>query len=167
MASLYDTSIPPFIRGLTNLKGLLEKGRAYAAEQGWEESELTQARLVEDMQPLTYQVQRVSDTAKGLAVRVGQAENEAFPDEEVTLDDLVARIDRTIAFLQNVPAAGFDGRDDAEVVLKTPNREITFTGTSYVLGFAVPNFYFHITAAYAILRMKGVPVGKMDYLGAQ
>lgn len=166
MHSLYDVSIPPFIRALTNMKAFLEKARAHAAAQGWDEAELTGARLIDDMRPLTAQIQRATDTAKFLAVRVGGAENVAMADEEVTFADLAARIERTIDFLKAAPREGFDGKEDAEVVLTTPRGDTKFRGRDYVLGFAIPNFYFHVTTAYAILRMKGVPVGKLDYLGA-
>lgn len=165
MPSLYDITIPVFIRGFDTLSAILEKGRDQVREQGWEESELTQARLIADMAPLTAQVQRCSDTAKGLAVRIGQVENVAMADEEVTLDDLQARIAKTVQFLRAVPREAFDGRDEAEVVLPTPSGDIPFTATTYAVGFAIPNFYFHLTTAYALLRMKGVPIGKLDYLG--
>jgi len=165
MPSLYDVTIPAFIRGFEILSALLEKGRTHAREQGWEESELTTARLIEDMAPLTAQVQRCSDTAKGLAVRIGQVESVAMPDEEVTLDDLQARIDKTIDFLRAVPRKAFEGREDAEVVLQTPHGDLPFAARDYAIGFAIPNFYFHLTTAYDLLRMKGVPIGKLDYLG--
>lgn len=165
MPLLYDITIPVFIRGFDTLSAILEKGRDHAREQGWDESELTEARLIADMAPLTAQVQRCSDTAKGLAVRIGQVENVAMADEEVTLDDLQARIAKTVQFLRAVPREAFDGRDEAEVVLPTPSGDIPFTATTYAVGFAIPNFYFHLTTAYALLRMKGVPIGKLDYLG--
>lgn len=164
--SLYDASVPVFLRALNNLSALLEKGRAFADEKGIAHADLLEARLIDDMAPLTAQIQRVSDTAKGVAVRVGQVENVAMEDKETSFDELQARIAATIAFLEKVPANCMDDREDAEVIVKTPNRSMTFTGQSYVLGFAVPNLYFHVTAAYAILRYKGVPIGKMDYLGA-
>lgn len=167
MPSLYDITIPAFLRGFANLSGIIDKARAFAAEQGMDEKELTEARLIADMAPFTAQIQRCSDTAKGTAVRIGQAADVAMPDEEVTFDDLQARIAKTVAFLKAVKRESFDGREDAEVVLKTPNREITFTGASFVSGFALPNFYFHMTTAYALLRMKGVPIGKLDYLGKE
>ncbi|WP_448660000.1 DUF1993 domain-containing protein [Sphingomonas sp. CJ99] len=167
MHTLYDVSVPPMIRALTAMKAFLEKGRAYAEAQGWDEAELIEARLYEDMAPLTGQVQRASDSAKFLAVRVGGAEPVAMPDEEASFAELAERIDRTIAVLNAVPREGFDGKEDAEIILKTPRGDIPFRGTDYVLGFAIPNFYFHVTTAYAIMRMKGVPVGKMDFLGAR
>lgn len=165
MPSLYDITVPVFIRGFETLSAILEKGRDHAREKGWDESELTEAQLIADMAPLTAQVQRCSDTAKGLAVRIGQVENVAMADDEVTFDDLQARIAKTVQFLRDVPREAFDGREDAEVVLPTPSGDIAFTATSYAVGFAIPNFYFHLTTAYALLRMKGVPIGKLDYLG--
>jgi hypothetical protein len=117
------------------------------------------------MLPLTGQIQRASDSAKFVPVRVGGVENVPFSDDEVTFADLHARIEKTVAFLKDVVPASMADREDIEVVLKTRSGETTFNGKSYVLGFALPNFYFHVTTAYAILRHKGVPVGKMDYLG--
>ncbi|MGN6374118.1 MAG: DUF1993 domain-containing protein [Sphingomonas sp.] len=165
MLSLYDITIPAFLRGFDNLSAILEKGREHAREQGWDESELTNARLIADMAPLTAQVQRCSDTAKGVAVRIGQVENVAMADEEVTIDDLQARIEKTVQFLAEVPADAFEGREEAEVVLHTPSGDVPFVARDYAIGFAIPNFYFHLTTAYALLRMKGVPIGKLDYLG--
>ncbi|WP_157216459.1 DUF1993 domain-containing protein [Flavisphingomonas formosensis] len=163
--SLYDVSVPAFLPAFDAMSAFLEKGRAFADAQGLPHAELLDARLIGDMAPLTAQVQRASDTAKFTVVRVGQVENMAIPDEEASFDDLQTRIARTVAFLKAAPATCMDGREEAEVVLTTPNGAIPFTGRSYVLGFALPNFYFHVTTAYALLRHKGVPVGKMDFLG--
>jgi uncharacterized protein len=163
--SLYDVSVPAFLRGFANLTDILKKGEAFADEKGMAHKELLEARLFEDMLPLTGQIQRASDSAKFVAVRVGQMENVPMADEEVTFADLHARIDRTFTFLKSVDPASMDGREDAEVVVKTRSGETRFTATGYVLGFALPNFYFHVSTAYAILRHKGVPIGKMDYLG--
>jgi len=164
MPSLYDVSVPVFIRGLENLDHIL--GKAAAAVEAGEISEeaLTGARLIEDMHPLPRQVQFACDSAKFVAQRVGQAEPKPMPDEEKTIAELRERVAKTIAYLLATDPAGFEGRDQAEVTLKTPNRDIQFAATDYVLGFAIPNFYFHLTTAYALLRMKGVAVGKMDYL---
>jgi uncharacterized protein len=166
MLSLYDVTVPVFIRALENLDAILDKGAAFFAEQGRPESELTQARLIADMGPLTSQIQRASDSAKGLAVRVGGVENVAMADEEVTIADLKGRIAKTIAFLKATPRQGFDGKEQAEVEVRTPNRTMVFTGRDYVLHFAIPNFFFHVTTAYDLLRKEGVPIGKTDYLGA-
>lgn len=166
MPALYDVTVPAFIRGLKNLSDILGKGKAYADENGIAHSELLEARLIGDMAPLTRQVQMVTDTSKGVAVRVGQVENAVWADDEVGFDELQARVAKAIAFLKAAPAGGFEGREDAAVMLQTPSGDIPFTGSTYVHGFAIPNFYFHLTMAYAILRMKGVPLGKLDFLGA-
>jgi uncharacterized protein len=163
--SLYEASIPVFTRALRNLSAILDKGRAFADEKGMPHSELLEARLFEDMAPLTAQIQRCSDTAKGAAWRIGQIDNVAMPDTETSFDDLQKRIADTIAMLESVPAANFEGREDAEIILSTGQADIPFTGRTYVLGFALPNFFFHVSIAYALLRSKGVPLGKMDYLG--
>ena len=166
MPALYDVSIPSFIRGLKNLSNMLEKGKAYAAEQGMDLTELLDARLIEDMASLTKQVQMTTDTAKFVAVRVGQVDNQPWADDEASYDDVQARVAKAISFLEAASPEGFDAREDAKVVLTTPSGDIPFTGIVYVHGFAIPNFFFHLRIAYALLRMKGVPVGRLDFLGA-
>lgn len=162
---LYDLSVPAFLRGFKAMAALLEKGRAHADEHGIAPDELLTARLYEDMAPLTSQVQRASDAAKFAAARLAGIEAPAMPDTEASFDELQARIAATVAFLESIPRVAIDGREDADVELKTPSRSFAFKGRGYLLGFALPNFYFHLTTAYAILRHKGVPLGKMDYLG--
>ena len=163
--SLHDITVPPMIASLRALAKFLEKGRAWAEAQGLPAGALLDARLAEDMMNLTQQVQRASDTAKFAGVRAAGIENVPMPDEEKSFAELQQRIAKTIAFLESVPAKAMDDRAGAEVVLKTGRGEFKFTGRSYLLTFALPNFYFHITTAYALLRAKGVPVGKADYLG--
>ncbi len=160
MTSLYAVTVPVFIRTLQSLDGVFAK----AASSGIDEADLFGARLIEDMLPLAKQVQIATDTARFLAVRVGQAKPLAMADDETTLAQLRERIARTVAYLQDVDAAGFDGRETSEVILKLPNTEMVFTGLSYVTDFALPNFFFHATMTYALLRMKGVAIGKMDFL---
>lgn len=164
--SLYQVSIPAFIRGLQSLSAILEKGRAFANEHDMPHTALLDARLFEDMAPLTAQIQRASDAAKFTAARMGRIEAPIFKDEEKSFDDLQARIAATMAFLETVPSDAMDGREDAEIVLPTPGGSYAFKGSSYVLDFALPNFYFHVTTAYDLLRHKGVPIGKRDYLGS-
>ena len=166
MPALYDAAMPTFIRGLKNLSSMLEKGKAFAAAQGMELSELLDARLIDDMASLTKQVQMTTDTAKFVAVRVGQIENDPWADDEASFADVQARVAKAIAFLQAASPDRFEGREDATVVLTTPSGDIPFTGSNYVHGFAIPNFFFHLSMAYALLRMKGVPLGKLDFLGA-
>jgi len=162
---LYDLTVPVFVRALGNLAAILEKGAAFAAEKGIDPDVLLQARLFEDMAPLTAQIQRASDTAKGAVVRLGGVPNESFEDIESSFPELQARIARTIAFIQAVPREAIDGREQAEILIKTPGGDFPFIGETYVLNFVLPNLFFHVTTAYALLRHHGVPIGKRDYLG--
>lgn len=162
---LYDLTVPIFLRGFHAMSGFLAKGEAFAAEQGLDPAELLNARLFEDMATLTGQVQRVSDGARFALVRLGGIENVAMADEEASFADLQDRIAKTVAFLKAVPRDAIDGKEDAAITLTTPRASFDFTGRGYVTDFALPNFYFHVTTAYAILRHKGVPIGKMDFLG--
>jgi len=162
---LHALTAPVFVRALTNLDKIIDKARAFAAEKGIDEQDLLDARLIDDMGNFISQIQRASDSAKGAMVRIGGVENAVFEDNEVSFDDVKARIAKTIAFVKSVPAEAINGKEDAEVVLKFPNGEFRFDARSFVLGFVHPNFYFHVTTAYDLLRMKGVPIGKMDFLG--
>ncbi|WP_137863443.1 MULTISPECIES: DUF1993 domain-containing protein [unclassified Sphingomonas] len=162
---LYDLTVPVFLRGFRAMAAFLEKSRAWADENGIPHEELLTARLHEDMAPLIAQIQRVSDSAKFAIARLGQVEAPAMADTEASFDDLQARIAATMDFLKSIPRDVIDGREEADVEVKTPSRSFHFKGLPYVTGFVMPNFYFHMTAAYAILRHKGAPVGKMDYLG--
>jgi hypothetical protein len=162
---LHTLTAPVFIRALTSLDAILDKGRAFAVDQRIAEQDLLEARLVDDMGNLVRQIQLASDAAKGCLVRVGNLENVVMEDNEVSFDDLKARIARTIDFAKSVTPEALNGREGEEVVLKFPQGELKFVALAYVLGFATPNFYFHVTTAYDILRMKGVPIGKRDFLG--
>ena len=162
---LHTLTAPVFARALTNLDRILDKGRAFAAEQGIDEQELLDARLIGDMGNLISQIQRASDSAKGAMVRLGGVENVVMEDNEATFDDIKARIAKTIDFVKSVPADAINGKEDAVIQLKFPNGEFNMPGRAFLLGFVHPNFYFHITTAYALLRMKGVPIGKMDFIG--
>lgn len=164
--SLYDITIPVFTHGLKTLSANLEKGRVFASANGMAHGDIISARLFPDMMPLSAQIQRASDTVRFVAVRVAQAEPKKMPDYEETFDELKGRIKATIEYLNAVKAESMAGREDAPVVLKFGDRQLDFTSTSYILQFALPNFYFHVTTAYAILRHKGVPLGKVDYIGA-
>ena len=156
--SLYDITIPPFIRSLKALSAFLEKGRLHASS---DETALVDSRLIADMGALPFQIQRISDTARGVAVRVAGTAPVPMADDETTFAQLQERIARTIAVLEAVDPRSMDGKDD--VVVTVVKRELS--ARSYVLGFAVPNFYFHVSMAYALLRKEGVPLGKSDYLG--
>lgn len=157
--SMYQASIPLFLRGMRNLSAVLKKGEAHDGSAAFVE-----ARLAPDMLTLAGQIQRVSDTAKGAAARLAGIETPGMPDEEKTFADLQARLDKTIAFLESVKPAQIDGSEEKPITLKAGKQEIKFTGETYLTNFAIPNFYFHVTTAYDILRHKGVALGKMDYL---
>jgi uncharacterized protein len=159
---LYDITIPPFIQGLKTLAAILEKGRLHASA---DEASLLEARLVADMAALPYQIQRVSDTAKGCAVRAGKIEPVVMEDNETTFPELQARIAKTIEVLEKVDPNVMNDMADGEVVMKLREGDRKFTGKEYVLKFAIPNYYFHMCMTYAILRKEGVPIGKRDYLG--
>jgi uncharacterized protein len=165
--SLYDISVPVFIRGFRNLSKNLAKGRAHADQNGMAHDELLNARLFPDMHPLIGQVQRASDTAKFVPGRVAGIKPPVMEDQEASFDELETRIRATVDFLKTVSADAFDGREEAEVTLRLGGNPVPFTARDYVLGFAIPNFYFHVTTAYAIMRHKGVPLGKTDFIGGR
>jgi hypothetical protein len=163
--SLYEITVPVMIAGFGNMSKFLDRGRAYADEKGIAHVQLLNARLADDMMSLVEQVQRASDTAKNAVVRVGRVDNVAMPDRETTFDDLQARISATVSFLAAVPPTAFEGQADVELVVQSPGGQRVFTGRSYILGFALPNFFFHVATAYDLLRHMGVPIGKRDFLG--
>lgn len=163
--SLYSASIPVFIRGLENLGAILTKGQAHADARKIDGSVLVNARLAPDMYPLARQVQIASDAAKGFSARVAGVDVPSYPDTEASFADLQARVEKTIGFLKSLSPDQLDGKDDSDVTYKTHYMEKTFTGQSYLQTFAMPNFFFHITTAYDILRHNGVELGKNDYLG--
>ena len=163
--SLYEVSVPALIRGLENLSAQIDKAAAFARDNGIDEGELVHARLAPDMLDFAGQVQRASDTAKFGGARLSQGQSPGFADEEATLDELKARIARTVDYLQGIAAADIDGGEHRAIVFTPGQRELRFTAQDYVRSFLLPNLYFHLTTAYAILRHKGVPLGKLDYLG--
>ncbi|HEX8412673.1 MAG TPA: DUF1993 domain-containing protein [Sphingomicrobium sp.] len=160
MPSLYEITVPIFTRALRNLDHLLAK----ASASGLSEQDLLGSRLAPDMLPLTKQVQIACDTAKLAVTRVAQTEPLPMADEETSIAELRDRVTRTIAYLGSAEPAAFEGRETAEIILKLPSTEMKFTGQSLITDFSLPNFFFHVTTAYGLLRMKGVAIGKMDYL---
>ncbi len=163
--SMYHASIPPIIRGLSNLRTVLQKAAAHAEIKKIDPSVLVAMRLAPDMFPLSRQVQIASDTAKGAAARLAGVEPPKYEDTEATFPELVARIDKTIAFLETFKPDQIDGSEERTVVLPLRDGSMTFQGMAYLLVFVLPNFYFHATTAYDILRHAGVEIGKQDYLG--
>jgi hypothetical protein len=162
--SLYDVSIPVYIRMLGNLAHFLDKAEVHANEGGVDLKTYAEASLGHGMFPLARQIQLASDAAKGGAARLAGVEAPAMPDTETTFPELVVRIQKTIAFLEGIKRDQVDGQEDRKIVLTLPNRSMEFTGLTFLTTFSLPNFLFHVTTAYAILRAQGVPLGKMDYL---
>ncbi|RAL64881.1 hypothetical protein DID88_001476 [Monilinia fructigena] len=160
--TLYDITVPPFLKQLKSLSKILAKGLAHVNN---DESKLIHARLIEDQGDLVFQIQRVSESAKGLAVRVAGVEDVVFENNETDFAGLYTRINRTIEILQALPASSLNDKETAEIALKIGDAEHKLHAKDYVLYAVIPNFYFHVTTAYSILRKEGVPVGKGDYLG--
>ena len=163
--SMYQASVPRFVNILGNLSGILDKAHAFAEARKVDDTVLTSYRLYPDMLPMTKQVQIACDAAKGVVARLAGVEIPVHEDNEKTFADLKARVARTIAFIQTVTPAQIDGTEEKEIVIKRGEKEARYTGMQYLLGHAVPNFYFHIATAYAILRHNGVELGKRDFLG--
>ncbi len=160
--SIHQASAPVFIRALTNLSAMMDKALAGGAD----EATLLAARLAPDMHPFPRQIQMASDAAKGAIARLTGTEAPSMPDTETTFAELKVRIEKTVAYVASLDAAAFEGAEDREVVLKFPGLELKFTGAQYLTSFALPNFFFHVSMAYALLRANGVALGKMDFLGA-
>ncbi len=163
--SMYNASIPGFIKGLESLLAILSKAEAYAAGKKIDPLVLTSARLAPDMFPLTKQVQIATDMVKGFAARMSGVDIPKYEDSEKTFPELQARINKTIAFLKSVDAKAIDASEGKAVQLKFGPKEFSFNGLPYLISFVIPNFYFHVTAAYAILRHNGLDIGKADFLG--
>ena len=163
--SMHRASVPMFLRGLNVALALIDKAEAHAREAGIDPDSLAEARLAPDMMPFSSQIHRVTDASKLAVERLTGAASPRFDDTEKTLDELRQRLRTTIAYLEGVPPEAFEEAQDKTIKLSFGTFQPTFTGEDYLLGFALPNFYFHVTAAYAILRNQGVAVGKTDYLG--
>lgn len=166
MPSMYSFSVPVFQRGLQNLSAYLDKIEAYAAEKAIAPGELVSARLIDDMLPLSGQYQRASDTAKLAVSRLAGIDAPRFEDNETTVAELRERLKKTQDFLATVTPAAMEGSEAREVTITPGGNKITFKGEDYLTKFALPNFFFHVTTAHDILRSRGLPVGKMNYLGA-
>jgi len=163
--SMYQASVPRFVNILGNLSKILDKTQAHIDAKKIADATLTGDRLFPDMLPLSTQVQIACDAAKGVIAKLSGVEAPAFEDKETTLAELNARIAKTIAFIQSVPAGKIDGTEDKAIVTKRGDKETHYTGMQFLLGHAVPNFYFHVSTTYNILRHNGVEIGKRDYLG--
>jgi len=164
--SLHTLTVPAYLRGLRTLTRYLDRATAHARENGNDPDALAAARLAPDMLPLAGQIQRASDTSKNAIARLLGVDPPRFADEETTLDQLRERLARTIAYVESADAAAIDAGAGREITLTFGTLSRRFDGEGYVLDFALPNFYFHLATAHAILRHAGVPIGKLDYLGA-
>ena len=165
--SMYSASVPVFVRALDNLAHVLKKGEAFAKEKGADADALLQQRLIFDMLPLIKQIQIACDMAARGAARLAGVEPQSFEDNEKTLAEAYARIERARAYVQSFKPEQIDGSEARAIKLKTRNGEQDFTGIEYLQGFTLPNLFFHCTTAYDILRVAGAQLGKMDFIGSK
>lgn len=165
MLTMYDITIPPLKKTLTNLAQLLKKGEAYAIAKEVDPALLVESRLYIDMYPLKRQVQIATDMSKGAAARLAGIDIPVYEDNETTFEALQARIEKTIAFLDSVTPQQFEQSESKQVTITIRKVDIQFTGLDYLQKWVLPNVYFHVTTAYNIMRHQGVVLGKSDYLG--
>jgi len=163
--SMYEASVPMFLHSLQALRAILEKAAAHAEQKKFDTLVLANSRLFPDMLPLINQIQIASDAAKGAAARLAAIEPPKFEDNEKTFAELLARIDKTIDFLTSVKPDQFAGSEDRTVTIKVRQTTHSLTGLKYLRHWAIPNFFFHVTTAYNLLRHNGVEIGKADFLG--
>ena len=163
--SMYEASAPRFASMLRNLDAILAKALEYAVAKKIDPSVLLTARLFPDMLSLLRQVQIASDHAKGAVARLAGVEVPKYEDSEQSFEEIRARLAKTIAFVEAISAGQIDGSEEREISLKVGGKEMTFKGMPYLVGFALPNFYFHLVTAYNILRHNGLEIGKRDYIG--
>ena len=164
--SMYQASVPAFVQMLGSLAAILDKAEAYAAERKIDPAVLLGWRLAPDMFALARQVQIATDHAKGCCARLAGVEVPKYADDETTFADLRARIARTIDFVGSFEPSDIDGSEDRGITITAGGRELRFKGQQYLVNFVLPNFYFHVTTAYNILRHCGLPIGKRDFIGA-
>jgi hypothetical protein len=163
--SMYQASVPAFVRALNNLAAILDKGAAHLRARKIDEAVLLDSRLYPDMLPLVRQVQLVSDTAKSGAGRLAGAELPVYEDKEATFQELVLRLRNTITYLETLRPEQIDGGEDKIVSWQTRSSTKSMEGLPYLMNHVLPNIHFHVTTAYAILRHNGVEIGKKDFLG--
>ena len=164
--SMYQASVPQFLQMLASLTAILDKAEAFAEARKIDPAVLLNTRLTPDMFPFVRQVQLVTDFAKGGTARIAGVEVPSYPDTETSFAELKARIAKTVDFIRALKPGDIDGHEGREVTIPVGGQPHKFTAQNYLLKFALPNFYFHHTTAYAILRQCGVEIGKRDYLGA-
>lgn len=163
--SMSSMSVETFLPMLASLSTLLDKGVKHAGEKKFESAVLVNARLAPDMLPLSRQIQIACDIAKNGSARLAGQEAPRFEDNETTMDELRARIARTVDYLKSIPASAIDGSEDRDIKIPLRDRTLEMKGLPFLRAWALPNFYFHVVATYAILRHNGVEIGKRDFLG--
>ena len=163
--TMYQASIPSFLRMLGNLSAILDKAVAHAEAKKIDPSIFVNARLAPDMFPLSRQIQIATDMVKGCAARLAGIDVPRYEDNETTFAELQARITKTKEFLQSVSASQIEGSEDRQITVKFGSRELSFLGQGYLFDFVIPNFHFHLTTTYTIWRHNGVEIGKKDYTG--
>jgi uncharacterized protein len=165
--SMYQASVPVFQRSLTNLKGILQKAADHAVARKIDESVFLQSRLYPDMLAMGRQVQLTADFAKGATARLAGQDVPKYDDTETSFAEMMARIDKTLAFIGGFKAEQIDGTEGRDISITIAGNPVAFKGQPYLVHFAIPNFYFHMSMAYAILRHNGVEIGKGDFLGGR
>jgi hypothetical protein len=163
--SMYQAAVPVFVRALGNLTHVLKKGAEHANSKNVSDEVLLQTRLIPDMLPLIKQIQIACDMAARGTARLAGAEPQSFEDNETTLEQAYSRIERVVEYIQSFTSEQIDGSESRTIVMKMRTGEMTFEGQAYLLGFIIPNLFFHCTTAYNILRVAGTPIGKKDFLG--
>ncbi|OGA48843.1 MAG: hypothetical protein A3G24_19690 [Betaproteobacteria bacterium RIFCSPLOWO2_12_FULL_62_13] len=164
--SMYQVSLPIFVRHLNGLAGCMKKAQALYAEKKYDEATLLSYRLYPDMFSFTRQVQAATDHARTCAALLAGMEAPKYEDNEKSLAELIARVEKTVAWLNTVKPEQIDGTEEKGVTVKMRDRELKFTGQELLLNRSMPNFYFHTTTAYDIIRHNGVEIGKRDFMGA-
>lgn len=163
--SMYTLTVPVFVRYLTNLRAVLEKADAYAGEKKIKPEVFGQSRLAPDMNPLTFQIQSSTDRPKLALARLTGRTPPVWEDNEVSIADMQARIDKAIEHFRSYTAADIDGTDNKMLTVRARGQDVQVSGEEHLLYNVVPQFYFHVTTAYDIIRHAGVPIGKRDFLG--
>jgi len=163
--SMYDVSIPIFLLSLNNLGAILDKASTHAEAKKVDPKALPATRLIVDMLPLSAQIQIACDTAKGAAARLAGVEIPKHEDTESTVPELKARVAKTLEFIKGITPTQLQGAEKLDIELKFPSGTLKFTGINYLTNFVLPNFFFHMTMTYALLRKNGVALGKRDFLG--
>ena len=163
--TVYDVAVPALLRGLSNLRHILQKGEELAEKKGIKADELMPLRVTEDMFPLVRQVQIACDVTKAGVARLAGVDVPSHPDTEARYDDLYARIEKVEAFVKSLDKQAFDGAEERDVRFRIKDTEYAFKGREYLMHYVIPNLHFHVSTTYGLLRREGAELGKADYLG--